>query len=103
MLLGALLMRAQAPVPTDELIFELWGNNAPDKAGNALQAHVSRLRQQLIEVEPSRASCPRLVARGQGYLLQARPEEFDSVQFRLQVARAGRQLEADPRTASVLL
>ncbi|MFJ9739224.1 BTAD domain-containing putative transcriptional regulator [Streptomyces sp. NPDC101166] len=102
-LLGALLVRTGAPVPTDELIFELWGNNAPDKAGNALQAHVSRLRQQLIEAEPARASCPRLVARGQGYLLQARPEELDSVQFRLQVARAQRQLGSDPRTASVLL
>lgn len=102
-LLGALLVRMGSPVPTDELIHELWGHNAPDKAGNALQAHVSRLRQQLIEVEPSRANSPRLVARGPGYLLQARPDELDSVQFRLQVTRAQRQLDADPHSASVLL
>ncbi|MET9145571.1 BTAD domain-containing putative transcriptional regulator [Streptomyces sp. NPDC004042] len=102
-LLGALLVRLGTPVPTEELIRELWGNNAPDKAGNALQAHVSRLRQQLIEAEPSRANTPRLVVRGPGYVLQARPEELDSVQFRLQVTRAKRLLAADPRAAALLL
>ncbi|MGI5375555.1 AfsR/SARP family transcriptional regulator [Streptomyces sp. CA-251387] len=102
-LLGALLVRLGNPVPTEELIYELWGSNAPDKAGNALQAHVSRLRQQLIEVEPSRANSPRLVARGPGYVLQARPEELDSVQFRLQVTRAKRLLESDPQSAALLL
>ncbi|MFI1399326.1 BTAD domain-containing putative transcriptional regulator [Streptomyces sp. NPDC020681] len=102
-LLGVLLVRMGSPVPTEALINELWGRNAPDKAINALQAHVSRLRQQLIEVEPSRANTPRLVARGSGYLLQARPDELDSVQFRLQVARAQRQLESDPQAATLLL
>ncbi len=102
-LLGVLLVRLGSPVPTDALINELWGRNAPDKAINALQAHVSRLRQQLIEVEPARANTPRLVARGSGYLLQARPDELDSVQFRLQASRAQRQLESDPHAAAALL
>ncbi|GAA2259094.1 transcriptional regulator RedD [Streptomyces ruber] len=102
-LLGALLVRPGTPVPTEELIRELWGDNAPDKAGNALQAHVSRLRQQLIEVEPSRANTPRLVVRGSGYVLQARPDELDGVRFRLQVTRAKRLLDADPHAAAVLL
>ncbi|MBT2389531.1 winged helix-turn-helix domain-containing protein [Streptomyces sp. ISL-1] len=102
-LLGVLLVRMGSPVPAEALINELWGRHAPDKAGNALQAHVSRLRQQLIEVEPSRANTPRLVARGSGYLLQARPDELDSVQFRLQVARAQRELKTDPHTACELL
>lgn len=102
-LLGALLVRLGTPVPTEELIHELWGSNAPDKAGNALQAHVSRLRQQLIEAEPSRANSPRLVARGPGYVLQARPDELDSVQFRLRATRAKRLLESDPQAAALLL
>lgn len=102
-LLGVLLVRLGSAVPTEALINELWGRNAPDKAINALQAHVSRLRQQLIEVEPARANTPRLVARGSGYLLQARPDELDSVQFRLQAARAQRQLETDPHAAAALL
>ncbi|MFE9098236.1 BTAD domain-containing putative transcriptional regulator [Streptomyces sp. NPDC007264] len=102
-LLGALLVRLGTPVPTDELIYELWGSRTPDKAGNALQAHVSRLRQQLIEVEPSRANTPRLVVRGPGYVLQARPDELDSVQFRLQVTRARRLVGSDPQSAALLL
>jgi DNA-binding SARP family transcriptional activator len=102
-LFGALLVRLGSAVPTEELIYELWGSSAPDKAGNALQAHVSRLRQQLIELEPSRANSPRLVARGSGYLLQARPDALDSVQFRLQVARARRLMESDPHAAVQLL
>ncbi|MCM2513957.1 winged helix-turn-helix domain-containing protein [Streptomyces griseoincarnatus] len=102
-LLGALTVRLGTPVPTEELIRELWGDDAPDKAGNALQAHVSRLRQQLVEAEPSRVNTPRLVVRGPGYVLQARPEELDSVQFRLQVTRARRLLDTDPHTAALLL
>ncbi|WP_176711437.1 BTAD domain-containing putative transcriptional regulator [Streptomyces sp. PTY087I2] len=102
-LLGVLLVRMDSVVPTDTLINELWGRNAPDKAINALQAHVSRLRQQLIEAEPPRANTPRLIARGSGYLLQARPEELDSVQFRLQTTRARRQLATDAEAAAALL
>ncbi|MFE5812801.1 BTAD domain-containing putative transcriptional regulator [Streptomyces sp. NPDC056479] len=102
-LFGALLVRSGSAVPTDELIYELWGSSAPDKAGNALQAHVSRLRQQLIELEPSRANSPRLVARGSGYVLQARPDTLDSVQFRLQLARAKRLVDSDPHAAVLLL
>ncbi|MFJ7073659.1 BTAD domain-containing putative transcriptional regulator [Streptomyces sp. NPDC098781] len=102
-LFGALVVRLGSPVPTEELIYELWGSSAPDKAGNALQAHVSRLRQQLIELEPSRANTPRLVARASGYVLQARPDALDSVQFRLQVARAKRMVESDPQAAALML
>ncbi|MFI6344298.1 BTAD domain-containing putative transcriptional regulator [Streptomyces sp. NPDC050560] len=102
-LLGALLVRLGSPVPTEELIRELWGDSAPDKAANALQAHVSRLRQQLIEAEPGRANSPRLVVRGSGYVLQARPDELDSVQFRFLVTRAKRLMESDPHSAGVFL
>ncbi|MEU1037787.1 AfsR/SARP family transcriptional regulator [Streptomyces sp. NPDC005907] len=103
LLLGALLVRQGTPVATRDLIGELWGHHAPDKAANALQAHVSRLRQQLIDMEPPRASTPRLVARGSGYLLLARPEELDSVQFRSRAERGRRYLDSDPGTACRLL
>ncbi|MFF8101267.1 BTAD domain-containing putative transcriptional regulator [Streptomyces sp. NPDC016640] len=102
-LLGALLARPGVPVPTARLIEELWSGRAPGKAVNALQAHVSRLRQLLIEAEPSRANTPRLMARDTGYVLQARPEELDSARFRLATARAVSLLGSDPRAARVLL
>ncbi|WP_335976962.1 AfsR/SARP family transcriptional regulator [Streptomyces sp. CA2R106] len=103
MLLGALATRPGTPVPTVLLLRELWGDDAPDKAANALQAHVSRLRQVLTEVEPARAKAPRLVARGAGYLLQVRPDEIDSTQFRTEAAQARRFAAGDPRTAYTLL
>ncbi len=103
LLLGALLSRPGAPVPTDLLVREVWGDLPPLKAANALQAHVSRLRQTLIDTEPDRANSPRLVARASGYLLQARAEEIDSSQFCLGVARAGRMAEHDPGAAYAML
>jgi DNA-binding SARP family transcriptional activator len=103
MLLGALATRPGTPVPAVLLVRELWGDDAPDKAANALQAHVSRLRQVLTEVEPARAKAPRLVARGAGYLLQVRPDEIDSAQFRTEAAQARRFAAGDPRTAYTLL
>ncbi|MBL1102121.1 AfsR/SARP family transcriptional regulator [Streptomyces coffeae] len=102
LLLGALLAWRSSPVPTAALIKEVWGDLAPDKAVNALQAHVSRLRQLLIESEPARAKTPRLIARGSGYLLDVRPEELDCVRFRLLVARALKCAD-DPNTAAQLL
>ncbi|WP_211835129.1 AfsR/SARP family transcriptional regulator [Streptomyces rhizosphaericus] len=102
LLLGALLAWRSSPVPTAALIKEVWGDFAPDKAVNALQAHVSRLRQLLIESEPARAKTPRLIARGSGYLLDVRPEELDCVRFRLLVTRALRCAD-DPDTAARLL
>lgn len=102
-LLGALLVRPGVPVPAARLIDELWRGCAPGKAVNALQAHASRLRQLLIEAEPSRANMPRLVARDTGYVLEARPEELDSARFRLGVAKAGTLLAGDPLGACALL
>ncbi|MGW5661071.1 BTAD domain-containing putative transcriptional regulator [Streptomyces sp. NPDC003758] len=98
-LLGALLTRPGGVVPAEHLIRELWGDCPPGKAGNALQAHVSRLRQALISVEPERANTPRLVARGAGYLLQVRPEELDRARFRNAVERGRALVERDPRAA----
>ncbi|MFG3250089.1 BTAD domain-containing putative transcriptional regulator [Streptomyces sp. NPDC048187] len=102
-LLGALLVRPGVPVPMERLIEELWSGGAPGKAVNALQAHVSRLRQLLIEAEPSRANAPRLVARDTGYVLEARPEELDSARFLRDTARARALVDGDPRTACALL
>jgi DNA-binding SARP family transcriptional activator len=56
-LLALLLTRANRVVPRDELIDELWDDDAPDGARNALQYHVSRLRKALAPNDvSSRAS-----------------------------------------------
>ncbi len=94
--LGALMARTGTPVPVDELIHEVWGDHPPAKAGNALQAHVSRLRQTLSLAEPETGNQSRLLTKRSGYVLRAHERETDSGQFRLSVARARRLADREP-------
>ncbi|MFF3767066.1 BTAD domain-containing putative transcriptional regulator [Streptomyces sp. NPDC001922] len=98
-LLGALMARPGMPVHTDELVHELWGDHPPGKAGNALQAHVSRLRQTLSLLEPELAGRSRLLTNRSGYALQAHERETDAGRFRLSVARARRLAGREPQAA----
>ncbi|MFD8462303.1 BTAD domain-containing putative transcriptional regulator [Streptomyces antimycoticus] len=98
-LLGALLARPGTPVPVDRLIHEVWGDHPPGKACNALQAHVSRLRQTLSLVQPEQGNRSRLQTHRSGYVLRARERETDCGWFRLAVARARRGAEREPQAA----
>jgi DNA-binding SARP family transcriptional activator len=81
-LLALLLTRANRVVSRDELIDELWDEDAPDGARNALQYHVSRLRKALA---PSDA----LVTREPGYMIRVSDEELDLLRFERLRASAG--------------
>jgi DNA-binding SARP family transcriptional activator len=92
-LLALLLMRPNRVVARDELIDELWGDDAPDGARNALQYHVSRLRKALA---PSDA----LVTREPGYMIRVADDELDLLRFeRLRDSARG----APPEEAARLL
>jgi DNA-binding SARP family transcriptional activator len=73
-LLVLLLTHANRVVSRDELIDELWADDAPDGARNALQYHVSRLRKALA---PNDA----LVTREPGYMIRVAPDELDLLEF----------------------
>ena len=64
-------------VMVDSLVDELWGENPPSRAENALQAHVSRLRRKLDSLEPDRTT-PRLVSWPSGYRLLLDDNELDA-------------------------
>ncbi|WP_077801576.1 BTAD domain-containing putative transcriptional regulator [Streptomyces sp. JHA26] len=98
-LLGALLARPGRPVPVDRLVYEVWGDHPPGKAGNALQAHVSRLRQALSMAQPEQGNRSRLQTHRSGYVLRAHERETDCGWFRLAVARARHAAERDPHSA----
>jgi SARP family transcriptional regulator, regulator of embCAB operon len=53
-----LLLHANQVVSADRLTDELWGDDPPQDASAALQAHVSRLRKLL---EPERDGQPRVI------------------------------------------
>jgi DNA-binding SARP family transcriptional activator len=80
--LALLLLHANQVVPSGRLLVELWGEDAPHSASNALQAAVSRLRRLL--------PTDRLLTRAPGYLFRAFPDELDVDRFERLLA-AGRQ------------
>ena len=95
-LLAALLLDAREAVATDVLIDRVWGEHAPDRAGNTLQVYVSQLRKLL----PGDV----LVTQAPGYRLAIGPGQLDRERFE-ELGRRGRDaLAADrPADAAVLL
>jgi DNA-binding SARP family transcriptional activator/tetratricopeptide (TPR) repeat protein len=80
--LALLVLHANQVVPAERLLVELWGEDAPPTAVNALQAAVSRLRRALPQ--------GRLITRPVGYLFRAAPHEVDMERFEQQLA-SGRE------------
>src|SRR4029450_4659649 len=79
--LALLVLHANQVVPAERLLVELWGEDAPPTAVNALQAAVSRLRRALPQ--------GRLITRPVGYLFRAAPPEVDIERFE-QLLASGR-------------
>ena len=74
----ALLLEPNRSVSGDRLIDALWGERPPARAKNALQVHVSALRD-LLEADGERGSV--LATTPTGYQLNAREETIDSWRF----------------------
>ena len=94
-LLAILLLHANRPVSADELIDELWGEDAPASPRKGLQVQVSRLRKALEE------GSARLVTQPNGYLLHVEPGELDLDRCE-RLAHEGREAMSteDPRRAA---
>lgn len=91
-LLGYLLLRANEPVPADELIDQLWGDDAPPAARASLHNHVHALRKLLgattLGLEPS------------GYVLHVERGQLDLERFERLAAEA-RQTEPHERATKL--
>src|SRR5262245_30935591 len=74
-LLALLLLHANEVVPSERLIDEIWGEEAPASGLSALHVRVSQLRRALD------AAGDVLVTRPPGYLLQADAGTLDSRRF----------------------
>jgi DNA-binding SARP family transcriptional activator/Tfp pilus assembly protein PilF len=99
-LLGCLLVRPGQLVPTESLIFELWGDNPPSTANNMISIYVHRLRKEVI----GDADSQLLVHRGPGYLLRVAPGDLDSLVFESLIAEGRSALAAaEPDRAAELL
>ncbi len=88
--LADLLLHANEVVPSEQILVDLWGEDAPLSAANALQAAISRLRRLL---PPG-----RLITTAPGYMLRIFPAELDVAQFE-QLVFEGRDALAAGRAA----
>jgi DNA-binding SARP family transcriptional activator len=77
-ILGILLLEPNCVVSRDRLIEAAWEDQPPEKALNALQVHVSRLRKLLGSTTGSET---RLRTRSPGYVLDSSPGELDAEEF----------------------
>ena len=72
-LLALLLLRAGELVSVDEAVDALWGERPPPAARNAVQGHVSRLRQRLGR--------DRIETHDRGYVVRVEEDELDLHRF----------------------
>ncbi len=93
-LLAALLIETDRFVSRDRLIDEVWADEPPATAENALQVQIAALRRLL----PGRVE-----TRGTAYRLVASPGEIDSRRFELAVSEAHPSLERQPAQAAARL
>jgi predicted ATPase/DNA-binding SARP family transcriptional activator len=100
-LLVRLALDPAAPVAAATLVDDLWGAAPPERAANAVQSLVSRLRAALHDGTPGRDGEPAVVLEPGGYRL-APPVEVDAERFERLVAEGGEALaagEAGPAAA----
>jgi len=99
-LLALFAMRPDRPVTADQLIEELWENDAPPSAATALRVHIGRLRQALEPERNPNSPSMRLPAVPHGYLLRLEPDELDVQRFeRLVVFARDANSAGDPGNA----
>jgi DNA-binding SARP family transcriptional activator/tetratricopeptide (TPR) repeat protein len=99
LLLAALLLHRGQVVPSDRLVDELWGDDAPQGAHKLVSGYVSRLRR-VIGDPAGRV----LVTRSPGYQLLAGRDDVDVSRFEDLIAEGRQALHAEePGRAATLL
>jgi predicted ATPase/DNA-binding SARP family transcriptional activator/tetratricopeptide (TPR) repeat protein len=93
-LLASLAARAGRPVPADELIELVWGEEPPVNGLKSLQVLISRTR--------SACGGDAIAREGAGYRLGAAPDEVDSVRLSRLVRDASAVLDRDAALAAGL-
>ena len=97
---GLLALNAGRVVPLDRLMLDLWQDEPPDQAMNAVQSYVSRLRRVLAQAGDEVSGAAHIVTKPPGWRLEVEAENVDVHAFERLVAEsralllAGRQHEA---------
>jgi predicted ATPase/DNA-binding SARP family transcriptional activator len=100
MLLAVLLLDPNTAVTIDALIEALWPNEPPSAAHNAVQVHVSKLRDLLEPRRARRSATSGLLATGEGgYTLRVSSQQVDALRFERLVVAGRASLAEDPPRA----
>ncbi|PRH77668.1 hypothetical protein C6N75_19050 [Streptomyces solincola] len=103
-LLAAFTVRAGRLLSVDELTEELWGSAPPAAAGNALQAHVGRLRRLLPPPPADGAAGGGWISTlPTGYKLSLGPCDTDARRFQRLSEQGRAAVAADPWQAVAVL
>jgi DNA-binding SARP family transcriptional activator len=103
-LLTLLLSEPGRAVGIDRIVATLWGDDPPPTVTGTLQAYVSHLRRVLEPDRGPRRPPAVLLTRPPGYLLQAGPDELDSLRFAHLLEEGDRAVAAgDPERGVSLL
>lgn len=102
-LLSALVLHAGRLLSVDQLTEELWGDNPPSNAANALQAHVARLRRLLPDKPAPVPGHEWITTLPTGYLLSLGHAGTDVERFHQLSARGRAAIATDPGYAAQLL
>ena len=93
-LLGRLLLSANAVVSVDRLVDDVWGEQPPEHAREALQVYVSKLRKAIPDGRE------RIRWEQGGYRITVEDDELDARRFERLVAEGRRLLAADEAAAA---
>lgn len=93
-LLAVLLVAGNSVVSVDALIEELWGDDPPRTALQAVRVYVSQLRQMLAGLAGPDGSGPALLTRPPGYVLDLGDGLLDTSEFE-RLCEQGRRASQD--------
>ena len=98
-LLAHLVAAEGRPVPVEQLIAQIWGEEPPARVEASLQSYVARLRRVLEPERDPRVPAQRLRTHAGAYSLALAPDDVDARSFVALVREARTRATSDPDAA----
>lgn len=98
--LAMLVINANRPITSDQLIDTVWADRPPPSALATLQAYISNLRRAIEPGPPVKGRHQLLQKNGGGYQLSVDPEAVDAQRFERLLDDAGQMIGASPSKAA---